>query len=170
MIIHKNFTYTHTAKTLLFLAFAISFLLSASGVSATESHSHHKKDDSATQQIQFNNGELWHTDKPLRAGMVAIREIISTNHDAIIDGSLKPENLVQINNQINEQITSIVSNCKLPPAADENLHLVLADIIEGGNAIAGKSASLDAVEGMAKITHALSVYATHFDHPDWNKE
>ena len=60
----------------------------------------------------------------------------------------------------------MVKNCKLDENADAMLHLLLADIIAGADAMAGQDSS-EARKGAEKIAHALENYPTYFDHPGW---
>jgi hypothetical protein len=62
----------------------------------------------------------------------------------------------------------MVSNCKLPQNADAMLHLVLADIIAGSDAMQGKLPGTKARDGAVKIVHALDSYGKYFDHPGWS--
>jgi hypothetical protein len=69
-------------------------------------------------------------------------------------------------NKVNEQVAFMMQNCKLDKDADAMLHLVLADIIAGVDAMAGQNWG-DARQGAKKVKHALENYATYFNHPGW---
>ena len=45
------------------------------------------------------------------------------------------------------------------------LHLVIADLGEGTEAMAGKNAELPPAQGPAKVALAINEYGSHFDHP-----
>jgi len=60
----------------------------------------------------------------------------------------------------------MVKNCKLDEKADAMLHLLLADIIAGADAMVLQDSS-KARKGAEQIAHALENYATYFDHPGW---
>jgi hypothetical protein len=45
------------------------------------------------------------------------------------------------------------------------LHLVIADLGEGTEAMAGKNAKLPPAQGLAKVALAINEYGSHFDHP-----
>ena len=59
----------------------------------------------------------------------------------------------------------IVANCKLEPKADEMLHLVIADIGAGTDAMAGKDAKARPALGLVKVAEAVNQYGSHFGHP-----
>ena len=44
------------------------------------------------------------------------------------------------------------------------LHLVIADIGAGTDAMAGKDAKLPPAEGLIKVAQAVNAYDGHFDH------
>lgn len=60
-----------------------------------------------------------------------------------------------------------VEGGKLDKGADAMLHLVLAEIIAGVEAMEGKDKKLDGRSGAAKVMHALGNYDRYFDRPGW---
>jgi hypothetical protein len=58
----------------------------------------------------------------------------------------------------------VTANCKLPEEADAQLHIVLAEIIEGIDVI---KTGADRLRGAMRVVLALEVYGRNFDHPDW---
>ena len=62
------------------------------------------------------------------------------------------------------EVGGIVANCKLEPKADAMLHLVIAEIGEGADAMAGKTAGVKRAQGLVKVATAVNGYAEHFDH------
>ena len=65
-------------------------------------------------------------------------------------------------------IAYMVENCKLPTEADAMLHLVLAEIIEGSDAMQGKAYGVNKRAGAVKVVQALRSYGEYFDHPGWH--
>ena len=55
----------------------------------------------------------------------------------------------------------------LDPKADAQLHLVIADILEGVEAMEGKAKKMKRQAGALKVGGALEKYASHFEHPGW---
>ena len=68
---------------------------------------------------------------------------------------------------LEREVGGIVAACKLAPEADAMLHLVLADLGAGIEAMAGKSKGGDPRRGAAKVLGALEDYGRYFDHPGW---
>jgi hypothetical protein len=62
----------------------------------------------------------------------------------------------------------MVNNCKLEPKADAQLHLIIAEILEGVEAMEGKVKNLKRQDGAVKVIGALENYGTYFDDPSWN--
>ena len=60
-----------------------------------------------------------------------------------------------------------MKECKLPPEADAQLHLVIADVIAGADAMKGAKDAKSGRAGLVKVDGALKSYAKHFDHPGW---
>ena len=60
-----------------------------------------------------------------------------------------------------------VSTCKLEPKADAQLHLVIADILQGVEAMEGKAKKMKRQAGALKVAGALEKYNSYFDHPGW---
>ena len=67
-------------------------------------------------------------------------------------------------------MNSIVANCKLPPAADANLHYVVADLSQGMSLMRGEDPQRTRHDGAALVHGALRAYAKYFDDPDWKPE
>jgi hypothetical protein len=60
-----------------------------------------------------------------------------------------------------------VSQCKLKPDADAQLHLVVAELLQGADAMHGKTDKVTRQAGAVKVLGALETYAAYFDHPNW---
>ncbi len=145
---------------------SVTVLLSMSpGIASAQGHSH-SHDAAEPVQLTLNNGKKWATDDNLRQGMGRIRDALATELPAIHSGKATTEQYRALAQKTNDQIAFMVKNCKLDREADAMLHLVLADIIAGTDAMMGQSSS-EAHKGAAKIAHALENYAAYFDHPGW---
>src|SRR3989338_789002 len=127
-------------------------------------HAHHAAE---TAQLTLNNGKKWAADNNLRLGMERIRDALSAELHAIHSGKATTEQYRALAQKTNDQIAFMVKNCKLEPKTDTMLHLVLADIIAGTDAMVGQDSSA-ARKGAEKIAHALDNYGTYFDHPGWH--
>jgi hypothetical protein len=144
---------------------AAALLSMSPGIVSAQGHSH-SHDAAEPAQLTLNNGRKWATDDNLRLAMSRIRDALSAELPAIHSGKATTEQYRTLAQKANDQIAFMVKNCKLEPEADAMLHLVLADIIAGADAMMGQDSS-ETHKGAAKIAHALDNYAAYFDHPGW---
>ena len=80
-------------------------------------------------------------------------------------GKLTTAQYLELAHRIEGEVGGIVANCKLEPKADAMLHLVIADLGAGTDAMAGKSATLRPELGLVKVAQAVNAYGSHFEHP-----
>lgn len=133
---------------------------------AQTAHEHeHEHGGTTQQQLQLNQGQKWSTDAPLRRGMEAIRGIVAPQLEAAHAGKLEPDQYRRLAGQVETEVAGIVRNCQLEPAADAQLHLLIADIGAGVDAMNGKTPDTSPVEGLLKLTQAVNQYRTYFEHP-----
>ncbi len=145
---------------------AATALLSAGAQPALAQHHHHAHEETAPAPLTLNNGQKWATDDSLRLGMSHIRDALTAELPAIHAGKATAKQYRTLAQKTNKQIEFMVQNCKLNPEADAMLHVLLAEIIAGADAMQMKNIS-DARNGAVKIVLALDNYATYFDHPGW---
>lgn len=119
----------------------------------------------ATQKLTLNQDGQWATDEPLRTGMGRIRGLVEPQLAAAHAGKLTPVQYRELANKVEAEVGDIVANCKLEPKADAMLHLVIADIGAGTDAMAGKDAKVRPALGLVKVAQAVNQYGSHFDHP-----
>lgn len=129
---------------------------------AAAGHSNHGSGSGA--ELVLNNGAKWETDDPLRRGMNNIRSDVAAALPKIHGGVFGPADYVQLAEQLEGHIRYLTENCKLSPEADEQLHLVLAEVIEGADVM---KAAADRQAGALKVVQVLNVYPEYFNHPDW---
>ena len=134
------------------------------GLAQDHAHSH---EAAGPAQLTLNNGQKWLTDDKLRLGMNRIRDALAAELPAIRAGKTTVKQYRVLAQKTNEQIAFMVQNCKLEPKADAMLHLLLADISAGADAMQAIKGS-EARKGAEKIEHALENYGTYFDHPGWH--
>ncbi|MCW5638220.1 MAG: hypothetical protein KIT28_04570 [Rubrivivax sp.] len=143
-------------------AAAIAATFGGAALAQGAAHSH----DAATQhQLSLNEGRKWETDEPLRSGMGRIRGLVDPKMGAAHAGKLSPAQLQALAAKIETEVGGIVANCKLDPKADAMLHLVIADIGEGTEAMAGKNPKVRPANGLVKVAQAVNQYGSHFDDP-----
>ena len=127
---------------------------------AADSHAGHH---SAQSEPVLNHGEKWQTDAPLRKGMAEIRNLMGKSLLKIHAGRLDRAEYAKLSDGISAQVDYLTANCKLAPEADAQLHLVLAQIIDGAAAMKTDHPQ----DGAAQVVDGLGVYGRLFDHPGW---
>jgi hypothetical protein len=156
----------HRKQALITLLFAgILSLATAQAMAKDDAHRHH--DGGISAGLSLNNGAKWKTDAPLREGMKNIRNVLEPQLPAIHNNKLKPAQYQTLVGEINAELSAIVKSCKLDKDADAMLHLVLADIIEGVDALAGENKQVGRHDGAVKIYKGLENYGAYFAHPNW---
>jgi uncharacterized protein with PIN domain len=143
-------------------AAALALALSAAALAQTAAHDHGA---AAPHKLTLNQGHKWATDAPLRAGMGRIRGLVEPQLAAAHAGRLTPAQYRELATRIETEVGGIVANCKLEPKADAMLHLVIADIGAGTDAMAGKDATARPALGLVEVARAVNQYGSHFDHP-----
>ena len=144
---------------------AAALLSMGPGIGSAQDHNH-AHDHGKPAQFTLDNGKKWATDDNLRQSMSLIRDALAAELPAIHSGKATTEQYRVLAQKTNDQIAFMVKNCKLEPKADAMLHLVLADIIAGSDAMMAQDGS-SARQGAEKIARALGNYGAYFGHPGW---
>lgn len=131
---------------------------------AADPHAHAAADRA---HFTLDQGRKWSTDEPLRINMEGIRAAVVLKRNAIHDGSLSATEYEALADTIEAHVATIVAECKLAPEADANLHLIVADLLEGADAMRGKSQTSAPSAGGIHVMRALDAYGRYFDHPGW---
>ncbi|HEY0666282.1 MAG TPA: hypothetical protein VGD24_09470 [Gallionella sp.] len=157
-----------SSKELAVILCSAALLLNAGASLAQEQHNHgHAHYGLESAQLTLNDGKKWESDGNLRQGMSRIRDALNADLHAIHMGKATADQYQALAKKIDVQIEFMMNNCKLEPKADEMLHLVLADIVAGSEAM--KQDLGKAREGAGRIAQALQSYGAHFAHPGWDK-
>lgn len=127
------------------LAAVLTLAFGAPAFAAGDVHSHDPAAGEA--KLVLNQGKKWETDAPLRQGMENIRSAVAKG--------MKSDALAK---QVEAEVAGIVQNCKLEPAADEQLHIVIADLLAAAEA-----------KDAGRVKQALNAYGEHFDHAGWKR-
>ena len=149
-------------------------LLTAAPDSALAQHEHQQQETqgsgSSVAQLQLKDGQKWQTDAPLRLGMTNIRAAFDADHPAIHAGKQTDAQYAALATRIDQQVKSIVANCRLPADADANLHFVVADLLQGASLMRGEDTARSRHDGAALVHGALKAYGQHFDDPAWKPD
>ena len=149
----------------LMAAAGLALGVAATGASAVEKGAH--EHGAAPAKLMLNDGSKWATDAPLRKGMESIRSAIDASLHEIHAGKLSEAGYNDLAKRVNTEVGGVVANCKLEPKADAQLHLVIADMLQGAEAMEGKAKKVKRQAGAVTVLAALDKYATYFDHPNW---
>jgi hypothetical protein len=144
------------------LSLAASFVVGLAGPAAGHEPEHLATGSPATPAL--NHGHKWPTDAPLRRGMAAIRGALVARLPAIDAGTLSASEYRVLGARIDAQLTTIIAECTLAPAADANLHLILADLIVAAHAMQDPAR---AAAGAQDAVRAADRYGEYFDDEGW---
>lgn len=129
-----------------------------------EEGAHNSGGHHSSAALTLNNGKKWATDKPLRNGMRQIAALIAPFADIGDGEGLDPDEAARIANGVRGEVNYLVSNCKLNPKADAALHVLIADMLIGADALSRPAPSS---ESLRMIREALELYPQYFEDPDW---
>ena len=150
-------SYLLTALTVLTLA--------AVGPSFAANDAHGHAHGRRTATLQLNAGKKWETDTPLRKSMGEIRQSMASSLHAIHENKLTSKIHGALAKKVEDAVGHMVANCKLGTQADEQLHIIIADLLAGAEQMAGKVKQAKRMDGAVKVNGALDHYGKYFDDP-----
>ncbi len=136
-------------------------LATGPALAQTASHDGHAASEFS---LSLNAGQKWQGDENMLKGMQALRDEFAARIDAIHEDRLSADDYRALAATVTEQTTFMIENCQLAPEADEQLHIVLAQVIEGASNMEGGN---DPRMGAVMVVQALNAYGEHFEHPGW---
>lgn len=145
---------------------AILISLPTALVMAAET-THQHEQGAATAKLHLKDGKKWQTDDVLRQSMVSIKDAFAPRLPAIHQNKLDAKSYDELAAKVNAEVANIVKNCHLEKDADEMLHLVIADMLAGAEAMSGKDQKVTQQAGAVQVVHSLDSYGKYFDHPGW---
>lgn len=95
---------------------------------------------------------------------MTVKRLVHDQEAKLKAGTLPKSKSEELNLKLTDQFNAIFNNCKLSPKADEQLHLIMASLIQGNNLIIKKGKQ---TEGYRLIHQALTRYPKYFDHPEF---
>lgn len=161
------------ARTLSLLTTVLSLICGGGNATAQDSHDHSHdaahahEEHGVSTALSLNHGEPWETDEALRHGMIEIRAAVDMVTPAFHAGQLSAEQGHQLSEAIQGSVNTMIEQCKLPPEADANLHVILASLLAGAGAVASAPQS---AEGVPALKEALETYGHYFHHPGWQAD
>lgn len=151
------------AKLLYVAPLALGLAATPAIAAGTAAHDH----AAAPASLSLDAGRKWATDEPLRKAMSNLRGAMADSLHAIHGGKLSAAGYAALATRVNDEVGYMVSHCKLEPKADAQLHLIVAEMLGGAEAMAGKTKKTGRQGGAIKVLGALEHYGAYFDDPDW---
>lgn len=136
-------------------------LATAYSFSVTAAEHHHQQNNS---QLVLNQGEKWVIDDSLHVGMTNIKQEIIKNLDEIHHERFTKQQYADLVVILDKHLTFLFENCKLPPRADAQLHLLLANVMRGVDKMKN---SENKKQGAILIVQSLKMYPVYFNDPNW---
>lgn len=127
----------------------------------------HSHDEAMPAKLSLDHGHKWGTDVPLRTGMTKIRDLTAAGIEDVHAGKMSQAQYAALAQKVELEVANIVANCKLEPQADAMLHLVIAEIGAGTDAMAGKAPKVQPEKGLLRVAAAVNEYGRFFDHPGY---
>jgi hypothetical protein len=154
----------NTRTLVLALATAFATAVTLPALAAENHHHSHRAHAEAPTKLTLNDGRKWKTDAPLRNGMQEIRDALESAHGHGHDRDISPAQYKALGMTLERNIASIVMNCKLEPAADANLHVIIGELNAAADAFRAASPAT-AEKALQRAATATNAYASHFEHP-----
>lgn len=142
---------------------AAGLLLGVAGGGLAEARHSHEGQAHSGLELTLDEGRKWPTDEILRSGMSEMRDDMAASLPRIHAGQFSDGDYATLAGRLEGRIDHVVANCALPPEADAQLHLVLAEMLDAVDAM---KRGPDAGAAL-RIIQGLDAYGRHFDHPGW---
>ena len=124
-------------------------------------HAHHHAAPASTLERPAG-GLRWATDEPLRQGMERVHRPLTTALPAFERGQFNASGATALAGAVRREVEFLVENCKLEPAADAQLHRVIAQMLAAASAM---SQNPSASDGVPQLQSAVELYGEYFDDP-----
>lgn len=115
----------------------------------------------------FSTDARWPAAEPVRAAMAAIRKATLDNHTLVTHRRMPPADARRFAETIAKEATIARAGARGSPEAAAALEPILADIVIGAEAVAGRGGALTPIDGIVQIDAALARYPLRFDDPTW---
>lgn len=107
------------------------------------------------------------TDPPVQKGMLAIRDLVRTNHSLVTHRRMPPDHAARFAKQVKTEADGILASSRIGGDAREKLRALLDEIVAGIDAVAKPTPGEDPMTGLVRADEALARYPIEFDHPGW---
>lgn len=109
----------------------------------------------------------WPTDETIRTAMATIRKATLENHTLVTHRRMPPATAQSFAKTIVAAASRIRTDTQVPTGAKATLEPILADIVAGAEAVAGRGGEATPIDGIVRIDAALARYPLRFDDPTW---
>lgn len=150
---------------------APALLQTSSLLAADNAHEHHHAPQSSVMSQHdapaMPAAKSWETDAALREGMTRIRTALADNMAAIHDHTLNADGYNALATELESALSGIFAHCKLPPAADAELHTILLPIHTAVGQMQKAATLEERHQAALTVLNHLGDYGKTFDHPGW---
>lgn len=154
----------HSVLTTMSFALFLSCGITQAQAQADAHEHEHAHAEHGAATLSLNDGQPWATDAALRDGMTSIRSAVESAAPQFAAGQLSQSQAQQLYEAVQSSVMTMIQQCKLEPAADENLHTILGMLLAAADTVA---ASPQSAEGVPALQGALEAYAHYFSHAGW---
>lgn len=151
------------------LPLILALVLSSPLMAFAAGNTHNHDATGAELVIQLNDGQKWEIDAPLRKGMEGIQAATRAALERVHANAATPDDYALFNKQVGEEVSYIITHCKLDPEADEQLHGLIAKMQAGAEIAQGSQGDAKRVDGVIEVAETLNIYGDYFDHSGWQK-
>lgn len=128
---------------------------------AASAYEYHQGHD-VPMRLALDGGRKWATDEPLRRQMSELRDAVAYAQKR----RLPAAEYRGLGDVVEYRVARIVDECRLPPEADANLHVIVGELVGAADALREPDAARSHA-AVRRATLALNEYGRHFDHPGW---
>lgn len=129
---------------------------------ATSAHEHGHGHHASQSRLTLDDGRKWATDEPLRREMAELRDALTFARK----GRMTDAEYRALGDVVEYRVGRIVEECKLAPAADANLHVLVTELVGAADDLRAPGKA-HAHHALRRATIALNEYGQYFDHPGW---
>ena len=140
----------------------VSLLFAGMSNALAEEHTHHHEE--AGVSLTLDQGKKWPVDDSLHTGMAGIKKLMSAAIGDIHHHKYSAEKYSTLAAELQGQLDFIFKHCKLPPAADGQLHILLSGMIQGVEQMKGQAQQR---QGAIKVMQGLKLYPVYFNDVNW---
>ncbi len=149
------------------LSILLSFVAALAAPLSVFAADHSEHAGRMPHKLELNAGKKWATDEPLRQAMSTLRQSLVGTLTLVHSGKETSATFDASAKEVTAQVSYMVSNCKLEPKADAQLHVLIGEMMKGAEVLEGKQPGVQKAAGLVAVARAVNTYGEHFSHPGW---